>query len=850
MKDIEDNISLFVRQQFPGFYNDDGANFVEFAKEYYRYLESTNNAIYFARNLIEFRDIDKTIDEFVVHFKEKYLKNFPLELAVPNTKFLVKHIMDFYRSKGSQRSYEIFFKAAYNVTPTIYYPKDDLFKLSDGTWFVPVYLELEPGAQNTIQLTNKQVVGTLSQATAFVEKITRTRVNGKYIFAALLSDVNGIFTTGEILTLASNPVTNNFPKILGSLSSCDVITGGSGFSIGDIVRFTGGTGRSGLLRVTETSTETGIVTFALLDGGFGYTANASVLVSTKVIDVSNSSFQLFERVIQPLANIEFTAANGTFVAGDLIQAWTYDVSGNTLAGNAVVLSVNYTSASNGTMLVSTRSGNVSSGNTPALTQFFKAGNTVTALTELYTDVTASGNVMGANATSIGVIEVNNVFVTSNNNYIYGNTSGANTSVEEIGLGTGATFKIGALTHTENVRLDTTFLRDNNVADAGANVPYMSIRLDGSNANTTSGGYGFPKFPSGDSTAVLLDCFEISDEVVGTITSLVSIDGGQDYTKNPFVAVYERRVAGLDKRDFVFTINNLTSNFANDEIVEQSATSSINILTVNNFTGNAAVEVGEFIYQSNGTSNVATGIVFSASIANSSGTITVTSPTGTWNTSLVAQTFTTKTTSNVVSANTTATIAVIGKGIVKTANTSEMLVRRLTLFDTFNVGNVVIGTTSGATANITTVTVDNTSRNAGNNAVVSANVVVANGTVIAVDVYDSGVGYINDEILTVVDTVSGANAFTVKTNAQTQGIGQGYYTTTRGFLDSDKYLHDGEYYQNFSYDIRASIPLDKYSEVLKQVVHVAGTKYFGTYVSATEANVSITTSNTQIALITT
>lgn len=46
MREIPDTISLFVEKQFPSFYAEDGANFVEFVKEYYKYLESTNNAVY------------------------------------------------------------------------------------------------------------------------------------------------------------------------------------------------------------------------------------------------------------------------------------------------------------------------------------------------------------------------------------------------------------------------------------------------------------------------------------------------------------------------------------------------------------------------------------------------------------------------------------------------------------------------------------------------------------------------------------------------------------------------------------------------------------------------------------
>ena len=104
MRNIEDTISFFVKNQFPSFYEEQGPSFVEFVKQYYKYLEQTGNPLFYSRNLLEYRDVDKTIDSFIVHFKEKYLKYFPYELAVEDARFLVKHIMDFYRSKGSERS--------------------------------------------------------------------------------------------------------------------------------------------------------------------------------------------------------------------------------------------------------------------------------------------------------------------------------------------------------------------------------------------------------------------------------------------------------------------------------------------------------------------------------------------------------------------------------------------------------------------------------------------------------------------------------------------------------------------------------------------------------------------------
>ena len=73
MKKIEAIISPFVENQFPSFYQEEGPQFIAFAKAYFEWMETANNVLYQARKLPDYRDIDTTVDEFVVQFKEKYL---------------------------------------------------------------------------------------------------------------------------------------------------------------------------------------------------------------------------------------------------------------------------------------------------------------------------------------------------------------------------------------------------------------------------------------------------------------------------------------------------------------------------------------------------------------------------------------------------------------------------------------------------------------------------------------------------------------------------------------------------------------------------------------------------------
>jgi hypothetical protein len=63
-----------------------------------------------------------------------------------------------------------------------------------------------------------------------------------------------------------------------------------------------------------------------------------------------------------------------------------------------------------------------------------------------------------------------------------------------------------------------------------------------------------------------------------------------------------------------------------------------------------------------------------------------------------------------------------------------------------------------------------------------------------------------------------------------GIGRdvGYWSTTRGFMNSDKYIQDSYFYQDYSYQIRTASTLDKYKNILYTTFHTAGSELFGEF----------------------
>ena len=283
---IEKYISPFIESQFPLFYQEEGPIFIDFMKAYYEWMESSGNIINISRSLLEYDDIDQTMENFLKYFKNKYINSLP-ENILGNKRLLIKHILDLYRSKGADASYKLLFRMIFNEDIDIYVPGQYIFKLSDNDWTVPRYIEVSdnPYLQNLI---GKKIYSSSTVSTALVENYYTKQVNGKIVNVLLLSNLIGNFKYGEQIYCEDIPeiTFDNAPIIFGSLSSVSIVNGGLGYEIGDLLNVEGG-GTEGLARVTSTRDRNGEVTFELIDGGFGFSLDAVVSIDGKAVSISN-----------------------------------------------------------------------------------------------------------------------------------------------------------------------------------------------------------------------------------------------------------------------------------------------------------------------------------------------------------------------------------------------------------------------------------------------------------------------------------------------------------------------------------------------------------------------------------
>jgi hypothetical protein len=310
MHDLSKTISEYIEQQFPAVYREDGPNLVAFTKAYYEFMENTSESpTTLSRSMFQNRDIDETLDSFLVHFKEKYLSEFPYAKAV-DKRFAIKHIMDYYRSKGTPQATELLIRLLFNEEASVYYPGDDILRASDSKYKIPKYIEVTQSARSAGFVEN-QITGSQTGATAFVEGLVKKRVQGRIIDILYISNIKGSFRTDELVS--DDGLLANAPKIIGSLSSMNIVNGGRNNVIGDVFNVVDDTGRQGKVRVTGTEDATGRVDFELVDGGTGYTLNdlddgdatddyTDVRVATAMIAVDNSNtlnqFIQFETVKQ------------------------------------------------------------------------------------------------------------------------------------------------------------------------------------------------------------------------------------------------------------------------------------------------------------------------------------------------------------------------------------------------------------------------------------------------------------------------------------------------------------------------------------------------------------------------
>lgn len=482
--------SFFVEGQFPAVYRENGQELIELVKAYYRFLEQeTNQSIYNSRRMYSYRNIDSTLENMLLFFKNKFLNGLFFQ---QDTRFIVKHILDLYRRKGSKEGIELFFKMFFDSEVDVYYPSQDMFKPSESKWIVGKYIQLFSVSDTTVftDIINKQIFGSVSNASAFVDNLYFVNIGGSITPILFLSNVKGSFVGFDVIYSRDPEV--SYGTVYGSIQNTVVepeetssFTGSNrvGDSI-DIVSADTGFGAKG--RVTKITEDlSGEITFRIRDGGYGYTISANtnpisetqILVSQQSIFLNNPDrdFILEETVKQ-------INSSNTEVFGTIIGQKTDSI---------------------GVVLIEPESHDSN-------TYFFEAGYDIET-TDRIENITR---------------EV--IFTTS--------------------LNTSSSLGVGSIENTETITLVTDMIED------FLDVPLDSLNYSVANTATAemSGTILYGIEPNANTA--LNEAFVPSTFEIGQIATLSNIDPGFDYNSDVFVLARETLFKRFDLKNQILKIS--------------------------------------------------------------------------------------------------------------------------------------------------------------------------------------------------------------------------------------------------------------------------------------------------------
>lgn len=152
---INNLTSLLIPSQLPEHIRDDPsyANFTIFLKAYYEWLEENNNVANRTKNLLNYKDVDSSTEEFLKYFYNDFLSFFPEEMLEDKVE-VIKLAKQLYQYKGTPASYQLLFRILYNSDVEFLNTKDVTLKASSGLWYVAKSLKLSTDLMYVSELSS------------------------------------------------------------------------------------------------------------------------------------------------------------------------------------------------------------------------------------------------------------------------------------------------------------------------------------------------------------------------------------------------------------------------------------------------------------------------------------------------------------------------------------------------------------------------------------------------------------------------------------------------------------------------------------------------------------------------
>ena len=812
-----------------------------------------------SRNVKSFQDIDKAPLGFVELFRKEFLSGVP-KGSLGDKAGLLKNIKDFYRAKGNEASFQFIFRLLFGKEDvSFYYPSTDMLRLSDGRWTKNKTIKIDNSQANNFSVFEGKVIrGSYSNVTALVERTQTYQVGALTISELFISNVDDVgavidpdtlkeFTTfqaNDTLTTTTDDGNGNFGQanVAGIVSTIVISGGGSNYSVGDELNFTGGGGAEAAAKVASVTDAT-ISAVDIFDPGDGYSVGDTVVFANEGTGGTGGSARVAS--ITPTANVSIDTVVINTIKDDTISASAYTTPLTEADANTHIFS-------NSTTTFTVPFDGLS-GSTPKVGDFITKFGGTESISKYTASVSKFGTVAAANSTSI-TYALGSIVYTSTHS---------------------AAITLNNFTNDDAIAIFDTTKNSDGTAKS-ANGHNATIRATGATFNIN----GTPAANT-DTTYHGALTGTVSEVSIGGIRSIQVLSSGQGYSSIPVVTVANSTIVSygnsLEKTGansvFVTLANSSANTFSANTIVKNAANTArglvlgpissntalvatgntvlrVQMTTANSFVADdiltayqntsdeQPIGIGDF-----GQANVATSGTTSTFTQSDHGftageRIVVTGSTSGTDSTVYNNNHTVATVSN--SSTYTVTLASDPTDDSETNLTTRKIVTANTAYEriltedsdatqiSFEDGGFIISEIGTDTSNVVFA---NTGV-AGNSAFISI-AAIAIGGIQSVTIYNFGAGYTSAPTIDATQIGDG-NATLVASLGATADY-DGFFDGAQGLLSGQNKMQDNFYYQDFSYVIKTDINTEVYRDKITNIVHPSGLKMFGEVVMYANAH---------------
>ena len=273
-------VSTVIDSQFPSFYAEDGSELMLLMKKYYEWMEDSGGVLNSSNVLTENFYMDTANVEFIRFFTDRIIPNIPRNTQV-DKKLILKHAKNFYQSKGTEASFKFLFKAIFDKSVDIYYPKVDLMRTSSANWVTQSVMKFVSASPFISEIVGRKIYGVSTGATAIVDSCVVGQYGTQKYYTAIISSVFGVFDIDEFISTELNSSLDRITgRTVGIVSSYRITNGGSSYEVGDAITSTGGDGVELAMYVSEVTNTGSIVKLAFVNNGVGYNTTPSPVITS------------------------------------------------------------------------------------------------------------------------------------------------------------------------------------------------------------------------------------------------------------------------------------------------------------------------------------------------------------------------------------------------------------------------------------------------------------------------------------------------------------------------------------------------------------------------------------------